>query len=179
MHARSLHRLGNRLDHADGEAVVRRIESLVLKTALPDRVTRTDACGSPSWLGAYAPPKAGYIDADPLYYASADRACRPGADHTFLEVSIWLFRERLIRAGAIETLFDRFDQACGGGGQIVDASLVAAPKQRNTDAEKAEIKAGCIPQSWSDNPARLRQKDRDARWTVKFSKAKPRAEVKS
>jgi hypothetical protein len=42
----------------------------------------------------------------------------------------------------------------------VDASLVAAPKQRNTDAEKAEIKAGRIPQSWNNNPARLRQKDR-------------------
>ena len=96
--------------------------------------------------------------------------------------TIWLFRERLTRAGAIETLFDRFDQAVRAAGyiamagQIVDASLVAAPKQRNTDAEKAEIKAGCIPQSWSDNPARLRQKDRDARWTVKFSKAKPRAD---
>ena len=27
-------------------------------------------------------------------------------------------------------------------GQIVDASLVPAPKQRNTEAEKAAIKAG-------------------------------------
>jgi IS5 family transposase len=26
------------------------------------------------------------------------------------------------------------------GGQIVDATIVAAPKQRNTDAEKADIK---------------------------------------
>ncbi len=94
--------------------------------------------------------------------------------------TIWLFRERLTRAGTIETLFDRFDQAVRAAGyiamagQIVDASLVAAPKQRNTDAEKAEIKAGRIPPEWSNNPARLRQKDRDARWTVKFSKAKPR-----
>ena len=46
-------------------------------------------------------------------------------------------------------------------GQIVDASLVAAPKQRNTDAEKAEIKAGRIPPEWSNTPARLRQKDRE------------------
>jgi IS5 family transposase len=96
--------------------------------------------------------------------------------------TIWLFRERLTRAGAIEKLFDRFDQAVreagyiAMSGQIVDASLIAAPKQRNTDAEKADIKAGRIPQDWSKNPARLRQKDRDARWTVKFSKAKPRAD---
>lgn len=83
--------------------------------------------------------------------------------------TIWLFRERLIRAGTIEKLFDRFDQAVreagyiAMSGQIVDASLIAAPKQRNTDAEKADIKAGRIPQEWSKNPARLRQKDRDAR----------------
>lgn len=28
------------------------------------------------------------------------------------------------------------------GGQIVEATIVAAPKQRNTDVEKADIKAG-------------------------------------
>src|SRR4029453_865425 len=60
------------------------------------------------------------------------------------------------------------------GGQIVDASIVAAPKQRNTEAEKAAIKAGRVPEGWAERPAKLRQKDRDARWTVKFSKAKPR-----
>jgi len=48
-----------------------------------------------------------------------------------------------------------------------------APKQRNTDGEKADIKAGRIPQAWKDKPAKLARKDRDARWTVKFSKAKP------
>jgi hypothetical protein len=58
------------------------------------------------------------------------------------------------------------------GGQIVDATIVAAPKQRNSDGEKADIKAGKVPEAWRDKPAKLRQKDRDARWTVKFSKAK-------
>jgi hypothetical protein len=57
-------------------------------------------------------------------------------------------------------------------GQIVDSSLVAAPKQRNTKEEKDEIKAGRIPQEWQGKAAKLRQKDRDARWTVKFTKAK-------
>jgi transposase, IS5 family len=76
--------------------------------------------------------------------------------------TIWLFREKLTRAGAIEPLFTRFDAALRASGyiamsgQIVDATLVAAPKQRNTQEEKRAIK------------------DRDARWTVKFSKAKER-----
>ena len=59
-------------------------------------------------------------------------------------------------------------------GQIVDASLVAAPRQRNTDDEKKAIKEGRIPPNWKAKPAKLRHKDRDARWTVKFTKAKPR-----
>jgi len=58
------------------------------------------------------------------------------------------------------------------GGQIVDATIVAAPKQRTSNGEKADIKAGKVPEEWKDNSAKLRQKDRDARWTVKFSKAK-------
>jgi len=94
--------------------------------------------------------------------------------------TLWDFREALIAARALETLFTRLDQAISAagylpmGGQIIDATLVAAPKQRNTDAEKAAIKAGEVPQSWRDKPAKLRQKDRDGRWTVKFSKAKPK-----
>lgn len=92
--------------------------------------------------------------------------------------TIWLFREHLTQARAVENLFARFDKHLtkagylAMGGQIVDATIVAAPKQRNTDAEKADIKAGEVPDAWKDKPAKLRQKDRDARWTVKFSKAK-------
>ena len=98
--------------------------------------------------------------------------------------TIWTFRETLTKAVidgrlAIEILFQRFDAALAKagflamGGQIVDASIVAAPKQRNTDAEKREIREGRIPAKWAKKPAKLRQKDRDARWTVKYSKAKP------
>ena len=49
-------------------------------------------------------------------------------------------------------------------------------EQRNTDAEKADIKAGRIPQDWSRTRRGSVRKTRDARWTVKFSKAKPRAD---
>lgn len=84
----------------------------------------------------------------------------------------------------MDSLFARFDKHLkragylAMGGQIVDATVIAAPRQRNTDAEKADIKAGKVPDAWKDNPAKLRQKDRDARWTVKFSKAKAAEEGK-
>jgi len=57
-------------------------------------------------------------------------------------------------------------------GQILDATLVAAPKQRNTNGEKADLRAGRIPEGWEDKPAKLSHKDRHARWTLKFTKAK-------
>ena len=98
--------------------------------------------------------------------------------------SIWNFREALTRATldgvpAIEALFRRFDaqlRAAGFiamGGQIVDATVVAAPKQRNTEDEKRALREGRIPEDWARKPAKLRQKDRDARWTVKQGKTKP------
>jgi IS5 family transposase len=94
--------------------------------------------------------------------------------------TLWDFREALIAANALDRLFERLDAAINDagylpmGGQIIDASLVAAPKQRNSEGEKADIKSGKVPDDWKDKPAKLRQKDRDARWTVKFSKARPK-----
>lgn len=96
--------------------------------------------------------------------------------------TIWLFREKLTRADAIKGLFERFDGALRASGyiamsgQIVDASLVAAPRQRNTDDEKAAIKEGRVPEEWKAKPAKLWHKDRDARWTVKFTKAKEKVD---
>ena len=60
------------------------------------------------------------------------------------------------------------------GGQMIDASIVEAPRQRNTDAEKEELKAGRIPEDWTARPAKLRQKDRDGRWTLKRGRRKRR-----
>jgi len=82
----------------------------------------------------------------------------------------------LKKADAVEVLFREFDEALRSAGfpamsgQIVDATIVAAPKQRNTIEEKKAIKEGRVPEEWKD----ARQKDRDARWTVKYTKAKPR-----
>jgi len=92
--------------------------------------------------------------------------------------TIWTFREAMTKAGAIERLFELFDRELRSAGylamsgQLVDASIVAAPKQRNTKAEKQTIRDGRVPEDWQDQPAKLRQKDRDARWTVKTTKAK-------
>src|SRR4051812_8214833 len=60
--------------------------------------------------------------------------------------TLWLFREKLARAGLIEQLFDRFDQhlAAKGymarGGQIIDASIVPVPADlRRLGARRAVI----------------------------------------
>lgn len=97
--------------------------------------------------------------------------------------TIRTFRERLTKAGALETIFADFDRQLKArgylpmGGQIVDATLVAAPKQRNTEAERAAVKEGKTADAiWPGQPAKARQKDTDARWTLKFAKARPTAD---
>jgi IS5 family transposase len=85
--------------------------------------------------------------------------------------TIWLFREQLTEAGVIEKAFEQFEAyLCEQGftarkGQIVDASIVAVPKQRNNREENKQIKQGEIPEDWSEQ--KKRQKDTDARWTKK------------
>ncbi len=50
-----------------------------------------------------------------------------------------------------------------------DASLVPAPKQRNTEEEKAAIKMGkSADEIWLDEPNKAAQKDTNARWTLKI-----------
>ena len=83
---------------------------------------------------------------------------------------------RLTQAGVIETLFETFDGHLKDqgylamGGQIIDASIVAVPKQRNSRKENARIKAGEMPE-WQDKPAKRRQKDVEARWTKKHGRS--------
>jgi IS5 family transposase len=92
--------------------------------------------------------------------------------------TIWLYREQLKQAGAIEGLFRRFDAVLAEqgylamGGQIIDATLIAAPRQKLTIEEKATIREGGTPAHWSK--AKRAQKDRDARWTLKRGRTKPK-----
>ena len=91
--------------------------------------------------------------------------------------TLWLFREKLAQAGVIEKLFDRFDRHLGAngyvarGGQIVDATIVAVPRQRNTREENETVKSGRTPAAWEKKPAKNRQKDKDARWTKKHGRS--------
>lgn len=87
--------------------------------------------------------------------------------------TIWIFRETLTREEIIEPLFYRFNQALdeqcifARNGQMVDASIVEVPRQRNSREENELIKQGQTPEAWKQKPNKLRQKDRDARWAQK------------
>ncbi|NSY39849.1 IS5 family transposase, partial [Leisingera sp. ANG59] len=112
------------------------------------------------------------------------RFCGLGIADTVPDANtLWDFREALIKADALDALFNELDRAINQAGfipragQIVDASLIAAPRQRNSDGEKAAIKAGKTAlEIWPGKPAKAAQKDTNARWTVKYSKAKTRAD---
>ena len=93
--------------------------------------------------------------------------CEFGPDFT----TIWRFKEALTRAGVLDALHDAFSNQLdelgfqASKGQIVDASIVPALKQRNSREENEAIRAGNPPLDWSE--AKRRQKDVDARWTKK------------
>src|SRR2546429_3460806 len=83
--------------------------------------------------------------------------------------TIWLFREALAQAGLIDKLFERFGQHLEAegyiarGGQIIDATIVSVPKQRNTKEENEAIKAGKTPEGWEQQPTKNAQKDKERR----------------
>ncbi len=87
--------------------------------------------------------------------------------------TIWLFREHLKELNLVEELFEKFhEQLAAKGyvakaGQMIDATFVEAPRQRNNREENATIKSGKTPQEWRQTPNKLRQKDTDARWVKK------------
>ncbi|OAN98338.1 transposase [Sphingomonadales bacterium EhC05] len=91
--------------------------------------------------------------------------------------TLWLYREALGKAGAVEGLFNQFDSYLKAkgylamGGQIIDATIVPAPRQRNTRDDNITVKAGGTPADWEAHPAKNRQKDKDARWTKKHGKS--------
>jgi transposase, IS5 family len=87
--------------------------------------------------------------------------------------TIWLFRNQLAEKELVEPLFERFGQQIAEQGyraqkgQILDASIIPVPKQRNPKEENEQIKSGEIPPDWLAHPHKLAQKDTDARWTKK------------
>ena len=107
--------------------------------------------------------------------------------------TIWLFREQLVRAGAFERLFERFDAAMARAASLPWAgrsSMVSRAGRHRSEArgerssrraghgwprlaaaEKAVVKGGGTPEGWK--PARTRQVDRDGRWTLKRGRKRP------
>lgn len=91
------------------------------------------------------------------------------------ENTIRHFRNRMTEAGTLKRVMKAFDwQLHKKGyipvsGQIVDATLLPAPKQRNTEDGKAAIKDGKTAEEiWPDKLNKAAQKDTDARWTLKI-----------
>ena len=88
--------------------------------------------------------------------------------------TVWTFENRIGEAGA-KALFDGVSAQLlrkgfiARGGQIIDATLVPAPKQHNSRGEKALIEQGAMPADWK--PAKRRQKDINATWTKKHGKS--------
>ena len=89
--------------------------------------------------------------------------------------TIWYFREQLVKAGIMGSLFKRFlkelerKNIITREGSIVDATFVDVPKQRNRKDENDSIKKGTVPEEWKKEEHKHKrvQKDVNARWTKK------------
>lgn len=86
--------------------------------------------------------------------------------------TIWLYKERFKEHGIARKAFRKFNHQLekanlmAHSGQIVDASFVEVPRQRNSRDDNKHIKEdGTHPEGWSEK--KKRQKDVDARWTEK------------
>ena len=108
---------------------------------------------------------------------SFQRFCRlDGVLHIPDARTLWRFKQRLVQ-GSLggRAIFDAVSQQLQRqgyiprGGQIVDASIVAAPITQAKTAEREALNEGKAPEGWSKK--RLRHTDRDARWTKKHGKS--------
>lgn len=89
--------------------------------------------------------------------------------------TVWTFESRIGEAGA-KALFDGVSaQLLQKGfiarhGQIIDTTLLPAPKQHNSRGDKElMIEQGAMLADWK--PAKRRQKNTDATWTKKHGKS--------
>ncbi len=88
--------------------------------------------------------------------------------------TVWTFENR-IGAAAAQAIFEGVQQQLDAHGylarcgQIVDATIVPAPRQHFTREEKALVEQDAMPVDWT--PAKRCQKDLDARWTKKHGQS--------
>ena len=85
------------------------------------------------------------------------------------------FRNRMTGTGTLKRVMRAFDRRLHKrgcipmSGQIIDATLVPAPGQRNDDSEKEAVKAGKTAREIRpDKPDKAARKDVDARWTLRI-----------
>jgi len=89
--------------------------------------------------------------------------------------TIWTIKERLITAGASESVFDAVNRQLAKhgysarGGQIIDAGIVRVPRPSLNKEEKSIVEDNAMPADWS--PPKRRQKDIEARWTKRHGKS--------
>ncbi len=78
--------------------------------------------------------------------------------------TIWLFRESLVRAGAIENLIARFDKHLSRsgylarGGQIIDATIIQAPGSTTARKRRARSKPVRYRRTGRRSPASLHRR---------------------
>ena len=83
--------------------------------------------------------------------------------------------ELMVRVLLIQQSFNLSDEQLAKhgfiarGGQMIDASIVQAPKQSLSKEEKALVQQDAMPIEW--RPAKRRQNDVDARWTKKHGRS--------
>ncbi|WP_200196836.1 IS5 family transposase [Halorhodospira abdelmalekii] len=89
--------------------------------------------------------------------------------------TIWNFEQRLVKAGAGELLFAAVQSELtrhgyiARCGQIVDATLIQAPRQHYSSEEREILDQDATPTDW--NRYERRQRDTDANWTKKHGKS--------
>lgn len=86
--------------------------------------------------------------------------------------TIWHFKQRLAQSGeGAQAIFEAVQREIrkagytARGGQIVDATIVRAPKQQLSSEQKERARDGEMDPEW--NESQRRQRDIEARWTKK------------
>jgi IS5 family transposase len=181
----------DRLDQIRGMgdplAALETVMDWTIFTPVLDRIPRVEPRG-PGGRPAYAPLLMFKILVVQSLYGLSDEQTQfqildRRSFHRFLGLSeadpvpdqntIREFREKLTKADLIAELFAAFNARLADRGfitrkgQIIDASFVEVPRQRNSRPENEAIKRGEVPEGWEKDAKMLAHKDLDARWTKK------------
>ena len=91
--------------------------------------------------------------------------------------TLWLFREKLAKAGLIDRRYLNASASISRPRAISRAAARWSTRRScrcrssaTRDEENEAVKAGQTPEDWARKPAKNRQKDKDARWTKKHGK---------